>query len=196
MGVPYREHPGFVLNRRVVNVVARASEQQATHAAHRRTGDTNDQSVVRLKGVRRIRSTRPGTSPAQRGDCLATNFRFRGLCLRFRSESNRKAHRRLRNSSKTSEAGRRRPASADFQDAESASWRARRSSSVRSSPSSSATRSITVPSGKVVGSSSTIRPLRTCALSGLISPLYGLPQSLATVKQTVKEVFRWNRRGG
>src|SRR5580693_2175531 len=44
--------------------------------------------------------------------------------------------RRVRNSSRIADAGRRRPASADFQEADSASCKARRSSSVRSSPSS------------------------------------------------------------
>jgi hypothetical protein len=73
------------------------------------------------------------------------------------------------------DAGRSRPASADFQDADSASCKARRSSSVRSSPSSSATRSTTVPSGKAVGSSRTRRPFSTRARSGLMRLLYGFP---------------------
>jgi hypothetical protein len=78
----------------------------------------------------------------------------------FRCDSDGQAHRRRRSTSGISAVGRRLPVSADFQDADSASCKARRSSLVRSSPSSSATRSTTVPSGKVVGSSRTRRPSR------------------------------------
>ena len=49
----------------------------------------------------------------------------------------------------------------------------RRSASLRSSPSSSATRSRTVPSGRVVGSSSTSLPFSTRARRGLMGLLYG-----------------------
>ena len=79
-----------------------------------------------------------------------------------------------------SAAGRRRPASADDQDADSASWRARRSSLVRSSPASSATRSITVPSGSVVGSSRTRRPFSTRARRGLMRRPVRLPPDAAS----------------
>jgi hypothetical protein len=48
-------------------------------------------------------------------------------------------------------------------------WSGRRSSSLRSSPSSSTTNSITVPSGRVVGSSSINRPFSTRARRPLIS---------------------------
>ena len=93
----------------------------------------------------------------------------------FRCDSDGQAHRRRRSTSGISAVGRRLPVSADFQDADSASCKARRSSLVRSSPSSSATRSTTVPSGKVVGSSRTRRPFSTRARRGLIGPLYGIP---------------------
>ena len=92
------------------------------------------------------------------------------LRISFRCGSDRQAHCRRRSSSRISWAGRRLPASADFQDAESASCKACRSSLVRSSPSSSATRSTIVPSGKVVGSSRTRRPFSTRARRGLIPP--------------------------
>src|SRR5205814_5901944 len=59
--------------------------------------------------------------------------------------------------------------------ADSASWSTRRSSSVRSSPSSSTTRSMTVPSGRVVGSSRMRRPFSTRARRGLMRLLYGFP---------------------
>ena len=72
---------------------------------------------------------------------------FENLDVRFRSGSNRQAHRCRRSSSKIADAGCRRPAVADSHEEDSASWSARRSSSVRSSPSSSATRS-TRPFGK------------------------------------------------
>jgi hypothetical protein len=74
-----------------------------------------------------------------------------------------------------SEAGRRRPASADVHDADSVSCSRRRCSSVRSSPSSSTTRSMTVPSGRVVGSSRMRRPFSTRARRGLMRLLYGFP---------------------
>jgi hypothetical protein len=69
--------------------------------------------------------------------------------------------------------------------ADKASWRALRSWSVRSSPSSSATRSMTVPSGNVVGSSSTSRPFSTRARSGLIRQLYGFLMRPASVTMRV-----------
>jgi hypothetical protein len=94
---------------------------------------------------------------------------FENLYVSFRCGSDREGHRLRRSSSRIADAGRRRPDSADFQDAERASCSARRSSSVRSSPSSSATRSTTVPSGKVVGSSRTSRPFSTRARRGLMS---------------------------
>ena len=92
------------------------------------------------------------------------------LRVRLRCGSNGKGHRRRRNSSRIFVAVRRRPASADRHEADSVSCRARRSSSVRSSPSSSATKSTTVPSGKVVGSSRTRRPFSTRALRGFMTP--------------------------
>ena len=51
---------------------------------------------------------------------------------------------------------------------------------VRSSSSSSATRSTTVPSGSVVGSSSTSLPFSTRARRGLMALLYGFPKRPAT----------------
>jgi hypothetical protein len=52
---------------------------------------------------------------------------------------------------------------------------------VRSSPSSSATRSTTVPSGKVVGSSRTSRPFSTRARKPLLCLQYGFPRYAASV---------------
>ena len=95
------------------------------------------------------------------------------LDVGLRCGSNREAHRRWRSSSTIADAGRSRPASADSQDKERASCKARRSTSVRSSLSSSATRSMVVPSGRVVGSSRTSRPFSTRARRGLIRLLYG-----------------------
>jgi len=67
----------------------------------------------------------------------------------FGCGADRPCHRRRRSSSRISEAGRIRPASADCEDEESATCKARRSLSVRSSPSSSATSSMTVPSASL-----------------------------------------------
>jgi len=53
---------------------------------------------------------------------------FTDLVVRFRGGSDRQAHRRVRDSSKIADAGRRRPASADFKDIDSASCKARHSS--------------------------------------------------------------------
>jgi hypothetical protein len=99
---------------------------------------------------------------------------YADLGIGFRCRGDRQAHRRRRNSSRIADAGRRRPASADVQDADRLSCKARRSSSVRSSPSSSATSSMTVPSGSVVGSSRTKRPFSTRARRGFMALLYGL----------------------
>ena len=95
------------------------------------------------------------------------------LSVGLRCGGDRQAHRRWRNSSRIAEAGRTRPASAEAHDVDSAACSARRSSSVKSSPSSSATRSMTVPSGNVVGSSRMRRPFSTRARSGLMRLLYG-----------------------
>lgn len=87
-------------------------------------------------------------------------------CVPLELRRRRSAHRRCRNSFRIADAGRRRPASADFQDVDSASRRARRSSSLRSSSSSSAISCRTVPSGSVVGWSRTRRPFSTRADRG------------------------------
>lgn len=114
---------------------------------------------------------------------------FAYLRFSLRCDANRKTHVRRRSPSRIDEADRVRPASADFHDADNVLWRARRSSSLRLSPSSSATNSIAVPSGSVVGSSSTIRPFSTRARKGLMSPLYGLPgcHKLGHVEQAATE---------
>ena len=110
---------------------------------------------------------------------------FADLRVRFGRGEDLQAHRGRRSSSRIRDSGRRPPASADLQDVNNASCKARRSSLVRSSPSSSATRSTTVPSGKVVGSSRTRRPLSTRARRGPIWLLYGIPRCSAS---------RWQRR--
>jgi hypothetical protein len=92
------------------------------------------------------------------------------LSVSLRRRPNRQGHRRRRSSPRRSDAGRRSPACADCHDAESASCKARRSSSVRSSSSSSATSCTTVPSGSVVGSSRTRPPFSTRARSGRPPP--------------------------
>jgi hypothetical protein len=71
------------------------------------------------------------------------------------------------------------------------SCKARRSSSVRSSPSSSTTRSTTVPSGRVVGSSRTSRPFSTRARRPHMSLLYGFPKCPAST-----QVARRNHQSG
>ena len=90
------------------------------------------------------------------------------LCIGFGCGADRQLHRRARNSSTISEAGRTFPSCADSHDCAKAACRARRSSSVRVSPSSSATRSTTVPSGSVVGSLRISRPFSTRARRGLM----------------------------
>ena len=110
---------------------------------------------------------------------------FADLRVRFGRGDDLQAHRRRRSSSRIRDAGWRPPASADLQDVDNASCKARRSSLVRSSPSSSATRSTTVPSGKVVGSSRTRRPFSTRARRGPIWLLYGIPSYSAS---------HWQRR--
>ncbi len=57
-----------------------------------------------------------------------------------------------------------RPAATSASDWRRASWSAARSASSSQSPGSSARRSISVPSGRSVGSSTISRPSRTCAL--------------------------------
>jgi hypothetical protein len=109
----------------------------------------------------------------------------RNLRVRFGRGEDLQAYRRRRSSSRIRDAGWRPPASADLQDVNNASCKARRSSLVRSSPSSSATRSTTVPSGKVVGSSRTRRPFSTRARRGPIWLLYGIPGCSAS---------HWQRR--
>lgn len=104
------------------------------------------------------------------------------LSVGLRCGGEGQAHRRWRNSSRIAEAGRPRPASADVQDADSAACSARRSSSVRSSLSSSATRSMTVPSGSVVGSSRMRRPFSTRARRGLMRLLYGVRGRRASIQ--------------
>ena len=70
-----------------------------------------------------------------------------------------------RSSRRTSSASVRRPASISAPDATSARCSAARSSSSSQSPGSNGSRSISVPSGRSVGSSTTKRPFRTHAFS-------------------------------
>ena len=129
--------------------------------------------MARRRRCRTPPSALGGTDSATRRGSCATSRRFREsvhqLQVWFGQEGSPAAAQFVENP----EAGRRRPDSADFQDAERASCSARRSSSVRSSPSSSATRSTTVPSGSVVGSSRTSRPFSTRARRRLMGPLKG-----------------------
>ena len=111
---------------------------------------------------RRLRRTPPsaprGTDSATRRDCCTTSRRFREsvdqLQVWFGQGRSPAAAQFVENRGSRSKS----TDSADFQDADRASCSARRSSSVRSSPSSSATRSTTVPSGSVVGSPTVYRP--------------------------------------
>ena len=178
--VPDRDDRHFVLTWNVVDVIARSSQQNAARVTYRRapvkttevwrTGDDFERNgqFVKKKVARGAAILSP--SVVDRVD----------LSVGLGCGGDRQAHRRWRNSSRIAEAGRRRPPSADVQDADSASCSARRSSTVRSSPSSSATRSITVPSGSVVGSSKTSRPFSTRARRGLMRLLYGDPSAPAS----------------
>ena len=145
--------------------------------------DTGARCVVRAQGGRTSPRVRRRTGPVRQYDFCATNSRFRDLRVRFGRGEDRQAHRRRRSSSRIRVAGWRPPASADLQDVNNASCKARRSSLVRSSPSSSATRSTTVPSGKVVGSSRTRRPFSTRARRGPIGLPYLIPRCSASYWQ-------------
>ena len=166
----------------VVNVMARASQQNAPCTTNRRapietaevwrtsheverSGEFFEEEIWRCTAVR----APPVVDDADLG-------------VGFGCSSDRQAHRRWRNSSRIAVDERRRPASAEVQDADSASCSARRSASVRSSPSSSATRSRTVPSGSVVGSFRTTRPFSTRARSGAMALLYGDPSAPASTQ--------------
>jgi hypothetical protein len=94
-------------------------------------------------GARRSRAAEFGSEQVGRGSAILAPPLVDGpdLRIRLRRGSDSQAHCRRRSSSRISPADRRLPASPDFQDAESASCKACRSSLVRSSPSSSATRS-------------------------------------------------------
>src|SRR5439155_986365 len=74
---------------------------------------------------------------------------------------------RLR-SARTSDAGRTRPLRTSSSEAASAAWRRRRSSSSKPSHASAGTSSISVPSGRSVGSSTTMRPPFTRAFRGFM----------------------------
>jgi hypothetical protein len=186
--VPHRKHGHLARPRNVVDVIARSLKQDTTRPWDRRMSicsadarciaDDVERSCEFVKEQIRRRRTAPPPPVVDLAD----------LCVCFGSGSYRQAHRRWRNSSRIADTGRRRPVSVDFQDADSASCRARRSSSVRSSPSSSATRSTTVPSGKVVGSSRTSRPFSTRARKPLMCLLYGFPSYPASVNAVTESV--------
>lgn len=157
----------------VVDVIARSSQQNAASVTYRRapitmadvwrTGDDVERGGKLVK-KQVARGTAILSPPVvDRAD----------LSVGLRCGGNWQAHRRWRNSSRIAEAGRTRPASAEAHAVDSAACSARRSSSVKSSPSSSATRSMTVPSGNVVGSSRMRRPFSTRARRGLMRLLYG-----------------------
>jgi hypothetical protein len=118
-------------------------------------------SGVRLLGREAPRTNLPASSgassarfaPARSADQSRSShqsFQYRGFARRLQEWSEPPAHRRWRSSFRIANAGRSRPASADFHDAESASCRVRRSSSVRSSPSVVSDQVNTVLSGRLL----------------------------------------------
>ena len=143
--------------------------------------DTDARCVVRAQGCRTLPRVHRQTGLVRQYDFCATKCRFRGSASPLRVWFGPAGSICRRSSSRIRDAGWRLPASADLQDVDSASFKARRSSLVRSSPSSSATRSTTVPSGKVVGSSRTRRPFSTRARRGPISLLNGIPSCSASL---------------
>ena len=179
--MPHCKHPHLVCASGVVDVIASTLQQDATCPRYWRLPIqatdfrcvTDDVERCGQFVEEQVWCSEPIAAPPV--------VNFEDLCVCFGCGLYGQAHRRRRSSSRIADAGRRCPASADFQDADSASCRARRSSSERSSPSSSATRSTTVPSGRVVGSSRTSRPCRTCARRGLMWILYGFPGRPASV---------------
>src|SRR5579864_2377312 len=192
--MPHCEHQYVVAVWNVVHVISSALEQNPTRPWYRgkpietadvgRVGDDAER-CGQLVGKQVWRGRAIPSPPA---------VHFTDLLVCLRGGSDRQAHRRVRNSSRIADAGRRRPASADFQEADSASCKARRSSSVRSSPSSSTTRSTTVPSGRVVGSSRTSRPFSTRARRPLICLLYGFPWCPASVRASRGSPSIWRAK--
>ena len=87
------------------------------------------------------------------------------VALRRCRESYGPRGQRDRSSFRISSAPTSRPAATSASDWRRASWSAARSVSSSQSPGSSGRRSISVPSGRSVGSSTTSRPSRTCALT-------------------------------
>jgi len=169
-GVPHCKHSHLFTAGDIVDVIACSFEQDTARIRYGRLpiGPPDMWRVAeQIKSCREFAGEQVG-----RGSAILAPPLVDGADLRisFRCGSDRQAHCRRRSSFRISSAGRRLPASADFQDAESASCKACRSSLVRSSPSSSATRSTIVPSGKVVGSSRTRRPFSTRARRAFIPP--------------------------
>lgn len=171
--MPHGEHSHFFGERDVVDVIPSVLEQNPAHIRDVRL-------PIRAADVRSVadpieRRSQFSQEEIWCGRAIGTPpiVNHADLRVRLRCGPDRQTYRRWRSSSRIAEAGRRRPASADCQDEDRASCNARRSSSVRSSPSSSATRSTTVPSGKAVGSSRTSRPFSTRARRGPMQLLYG-----------------------
>ncbi len=172
--MPDGQDSHVVFSNGVVDVVTGRAEKEAPYARHRRASVRTSEkwrlgNELECVGQFVEKRVRGGDSVLTPPDVDRANL---GISLGCGDD--RQLHRRWRSSSRISCAGRRRPASADFEEANNASCSARRSSSVRSSPSSSATRSRTVPSGRVVGSFRTRRPFSTRARRGLMQLLYGL----------------------
>lgn len=129
----------------VVNVVPRLAQEYTTYAGDGRVS-------IEASDLRRVADDLEGLAGLVQKDITPgrtitapPGINVADVCVSFWSGPDGQAHLRRRSSSRIAAAGRRRPVSADCHDAESASCSARRSSSVRSSPLSSATRSITVP---------------------------------------------------
>lgn len=182
--MPHGQHPHLVSARDVVDVIASPLQQDATCPRHWRLR-------IQATDLRCVSDDveRDGQFIEEQVWCsepipTPPVVDFDDLSVGFGCGLYRQAHRRRRSLSRIADAGRRCPASADFQDADSASCRARRSPSVRSSPSSSATRSTIVPSGRVVGSSKTSRPFSTRARRGLMWLLYGFLGCSASVQRS------------
>jgi hypothetical protein len=175
--MPNREDANCFRHDHIIEVIPSLAQQQPAHV---RYGRGAIESAEHRGACQKMESRGEFVQKQIRcgGPVLAPpGVNFVNLCLGLRCELQQQFHRFRRRSSNTSAAGREWPDSADCQESVRASWSAWRSSGDKSSPSSSATRSITVPSGSVVGSSSWSRPFFTRACSGLMRLILG--QSVA-----------------
>jgi hypothetical protein len=142
-------------------VIARGSHQQPAHVRDRREAVWTPQLWSlgqQLAGARQFVRKRSGGQPVR----TPPRLDVADLELRLRRDADGERHCRRR-SAMREDTGRSRPAAADSAEAASARCSACLSASVKSSPSSSATKSMTVPSGSVVGSSRTRRGKERCA---------------------------------